>query len=80
MTRFKYTKDNKEVSDREVEPIGFKFGDRDTVLCIDTSSFSPEEKEHLEQIRQFFLNDLYDAGFSNSIRSFHYDSITEVNK
>lgn len=80
MVKFKYTKDNKEVSYREVEPIGFKFADRDTVLCIDTSSFSSEEKDHLEQIRQLFLDDLYDAGFGSCIRSFHYDSITEVSK
>ena len=77
MTHFVYEKDNGEKSERDVIPIGFKFGDRDTVLCIDlTNSESKEsDKTLLEEIRTKFINELYDSGFASDIRSFHLDGI-----
>ena len=82
MIKFNYKKDNGDTSERDVIPIGFNFGDRDTVLCIDLSqSDNPAlDEKTLEQIRQHFLDELYDLGYGSSIRSFHADSISGVTK
>jgi hypothetical protein len=77
MTHFVYKKDNGETSERDVVPIGFKFGDRDTVLCIDLTNSENKDSDMtlLEEMRTKFINELYEAGFSRDIRSFHIDGI-----
>ena len=76
MTHFIYKKDSGELSEREVIPIGFDFGDRDKVLCIQVSEDTDEKV--LEDIRNRYLKDLYDHGFARNIRSFFLDGIEEL--
>jgi hypothetical protein len=78
MTHFVYKKENGEVTERDVEPIGFTFGDRDKVLCIDYNGLDEEDKVELEHIRKSYLKMLYDGGFGNNIRSFFLDNILEL--
>lgn len=78
MTKLVYTKDNNDVSTRDVEPIGFTFDERDKVLCIDFNGLETEDKEILQDIRRNYLDTLYKAGFAKNIRSFFLDSIEVI--
>lgn len=78
MNKITYIKDNKDVSTREVEPIGFTFQKRDLVLCIDVSNLDEEQKAILQSIRDDYIDTLYDFGFGTNMRSFHLDGIEEV--
>lgn len=80
MTHFVYKKDNGDISDRKVIPIGFNFADRNSVLCIDIDGFDTSELEHLNMLREYFLGQLYDAGFGENIRSFYLDNIEEISE
>jgi len=78
----KYRKDNGDVSDREVVSVGFDFGDRDKVLCIDLSDFTgnelQERKKIVEELRKEFIKSIYDSELKGNFRSFFLDNITEI--
>ena len=80
MPHFTYTKDNGEVSKRNVIPIGFNFGDRDKVLCIDITDATPSEIKELEDWRAAFIDNLKEFGFGNRFRQFFLDGINEVSE
>ena len=80
MPKIIYRKDSGDVSNRDIVPIGFNFGDRDTVLCIDLSKSKAKEadKALLSEIRDDFIDSLYEAGFQSDIRSFILENIEDV--
>ena len=78
MPRFVYRKDNGEESVRTVIPVGYKFGDRDKILCIDVSDASVDDIRHLDELHQEYLEKIKDAGFYNKFRLFFVDGIEEV--
>lgn len=82
MTHLIYRKDNGDESEREVLPVGFDFGDRDTILCIDLSRYSGYElakrKELMESLRSEYIRAIKDSGLGNDFRSFFLDNITEL--
>lgn len=79
MNKIEYRKDGApETQVREVEAIGYRFGERDLVVCIDVADLTDEDKEILQTLREEYIESLYEAGFSSSFRSFHADSIEGV--
>ena len=83
MKRFKYTKDNGEVSDRVVYPVGVvDFGtDKVKLHALDLSKYTPEEREEkeiiLNAIHKQYLQAIYDAGFASDYRYFFLRGISE---
>ena len=79
MTHLRYTKDNKSTSNREVVPVGFDFGDRDKVLCIDLSDYKGQELEQrkriVEQLRKDYIESIYASDLRGNFRTFFLDGI-----
>ena len=82
MTHLVYRKDNGEESEREVVPVGFDFGDRDRVLCIDLSEFKGDElaerKKLVEELRREYIKSIYASDLRGNFRSFFLDNIEEI--
>lgn len=78
MTKLTYTKDDGDKSTRDVEAIGFNFGERNKVLCIDYKGLTQADRDILEDVRRNYLDDLYHMGFGKNIRAFFLDNISEV--
>ena len=78
MTSIVYCKDNGDRSTRGVIPIGFIFGERDKVLCVQTDGMDEEELNELKTVKEEYLKELYELGFGADIRSFFVDGIEEV--
>ena len=82
MAHFRYTKDSGAVSDREVVPVGFDFGERDKVLCIDLSDYKGQELEErkriVEQLRKDYIESIYASDLRGNFRTFFLDGIEEI--
>ena len=82
MTHLRYTKDSGDISDREVVPVGFDFGDRNKVLCIDLSDYNGQELEKrkliVEQLRKDYIKSIYASDLRGNFRSFFLDGIEEI--
>ena len=82
MTHLIYRKDNGSESTREVLPIGFYFGERDKVLCIDLSQYAGAElvkrKKIVEELQAEFIKSIKDSDLDKDFRSFFLDNITEL--
>lgn len=82
MTKLVYRKDNGDTSKREVIPIGFHFGDRDSVLCLDLSRYDAKERERrkkiAEELRKEFIKAVQYSDLQEDYRSFFLDNIEEI--
>lgn len=82
MTKLTYRKDNGDESKRNVTPIGFNFGDRDTVLCLDFSKYTGSEltrrQKVADELRKQFIKAVRDSELDSDYRSFFLDNIEEV--
>ncbi len=80
MTHFIYTKYNGDTSERDVIPIGFYFGSREKVMCIETTNLSKDDLSELEAIRLRYLEDLYKNDFAPYIKTFFLDNMFEISE
>ena len=82
MAHLRYTKDDNSVSDREVVPVGFDFGDRNKVLCIDLSDYRGQELEKrkriVEELRKEYIKSIYASDLRGNFRTFFLDGIEEL--